>query len=523
MEKRTLLAVVLALLVFIFYPYYLKRFYPPKPQTQIAKEEVKVLSEPKKEEPVITSLPNDSEEEETIKTSLMEITFSSYEATIKNIKFLEYLDKNGKPIELSGLVPVSQRPMATSLPQNTVSYKMSKDGNSLVCTTATDNLKITKIYSVSPDSYTITANLKIENVSSKEITFPNYTVSIGTIFPGEEAQAEMYTSTTNLIDGKPVQTKLGKSGFRTAKPGKIFWGAVKNKYFTIVLKPQTPAVMATISDYELEKKRGICEQFSMPALAIQPHGIAEESFFIYAGPKKYEILKSLGSNIDQIMDLGMFAPISKGTLFLLNFFYKYIKNYGIAIILLTILVRIILYPLTLKSYKSMREMHKLQPHIQELQKKYKDDPKRMQKEMMLLYKEHKVNPFSGCLPMLLQMPILIALFTTLRSAIELRGAPFMLWIKDLSEPDTLLRLPNGLPINILPILVTGAMFLQQKMTSMPATSEQQAQQQKMMTFIMPIFMGFIFYNFPSGLNLYFGLSTILGVFDQYRIEKAKTA
>jgi YidC/Oxa1 family membrane protein insertase len=517
------MAFVLAFLVIVLYPYYLKKFYPAKQQPQIVKEEIKILAEAKQEAPVITSSPDTPEEEAVIKTSLIEVTFSNYEATIKNIKFLEYLDKHGKPIEISSIVPVSHRPMATNLPQNTVSYNLSKDENTLTCTTTTDTLKITKIYSVDPDSYIINANLKIENISNKAITFPSYTVCTGTIFAGEETQAGMYTSATNLIDGKSVQTKLGKTGFRIAKPGKIFWAAIKNKYFTLILKPQTPASMVTISDYEVEKKRGIWEQISMPELTIQPHGIAEESFFIYAGPKKYGILKSLGSDMDQIMDFGMFSPISKATLYILNLFYKLIPNYGIAIILLTILVKVILYPLTLKSYKSMRAMHKLQPHIQELQKKYKDDPKRMQKEMMLLYKEHKVNPFSGCLPMLLQMPILIALFTTLRSAIELRGAPFMLWIKDLSEPDTLLRLPNGLPINILPILVTGAMFLQQKMTTMPATSEQQMQQQKIMTMIMPIFMGFIFYNFPSGLNLYFGLSTILGVYDQYRIEKAKTA
>ena len=157
--------------------------------------------------------------------------------------------------------------------------------------------------------------------------------------------------------------------------------------------------------------------------------------------------------------------------------------------------------------------------MQELQKKYKGDPKRIQKETMLLYKEHKVNPFGGCLPMLLQMPILIALFTTLRSAIELRNAPFMLWIKDLSEPDMLFRLSNGFSINILPLLMTATFFIQQKITAAPAASAQQQQQQKLMATIMPLFMGFIFYNMPSGLVLYFTLSTLFGIWDQYRIQK----
>lgn len=531
MDRRTIIAFALALLVIIFYPYYLKKVVPPKSPEQsqkqfevLPKEEPKALTEAKQELPVMTAAPTTPEEFVTINNSFVEITFSNYEATIKNIKFLKYPDKQGKPIELVCPALTENRPLATNLPQNTAAYTLLKEDNKLTCTSVSADLKITKIYTIKPDSYDIDVNLLLENTGKNTINLPNYNISAGTILPVEETekkQAAMYLGGITLMDGKPARTKFGKPGFRTINTGKVFWSGIKNKYFAIILKPKTPGISSIVSEYQKNGEKGIWAQITMPQISINPGGKAEESFTMYAGPKKYEILKSLGADMDEIMDFGMFAPISKATLFVLNLFYKLIPNYGIAIILLTILVRFILYPFTMKSYKSMREMHKLQPHIQELQKKYKDDPKRMQKEMMLLYKEHKVNPFSGCFIMILQMPVLIALFTTLRSAIELRGAPFILWIKDLSEPDAIFRLPNGFPINVLPILLVAAFFFQQKMTAMPAMTDQQRQQQKMMTAIMPLFMGFIFYSFPSGLNLYFGLSTLLGIMDQRRIEKAK--
>ena len=332
----------------------------------------------------------------------------------------------------------------------------------------------------------------------------------------------MYLSSKQFIDGRLINNRLGRPPFKKVHSGRVSWSAVKNKYFVLILKPQSIGTIATVKDYTLEEgTRGISSQITMPQIVIPAGEKHSENFLLYAGPKKYEILKNLGTEMDGVMDFGKLAPISKITLSILNFFYGIVHNYGFAIILLTILIRFLLYPLTLKSYKSMREMRKIQPHMEELRKKYKDDPKRLQKEMMLLYKEHKVNPFGGCLPMLLQMPVLIALFTSLRSAIELRGAPFILWIKDLSEPDTLFRPPNGFPINILPLFMVATFFIQQKMTSVPATTEQQQQQQKMMATIMPIFMGFIFYKMPSGLVLYFSLSTLIGIVDQYRIQKKK--
>jgi YidC/Oxa1 family membrane protein insertase len=224
------------------------------------------------------------------------------------------------------------------------------------------------------------------------------------------------------------------------------------------------------------------------------------------------------------MSFGGFTFIAVPLLKVLKFSYKMIPNYGVAIIVLTVLIKIILYPLDQKSYRSMKEMQKLQPLVAELRKKHKDDPRQAQIEQMKLFKEHKVNPLGGCLPMLLQMPVLIAMFSMIRTAIELRKAPFILWIKDLSAPDAVLNWGVQIPIlgntlNILPLLLVATFMLQTKISKAGTPSAQQDPQQKVMGHFMTVFFGIIFYNMPSGLNLYFAVSTVLRAIQQYFVQK----
>jgi len=186
-------------------------------------------------------------------------------------------------------------------------------------------------------------------------------------------------------------------------------------------------------------------------------------------------------------------------------------------VLLTIGLQIIVMPLTLKSFQASIAMKKLQPHIKELQTKYKGDAQRLNAEMMNLYKTQKVNPLGGCLPMILQLPIFWALFTTLRNAYELRGAPWLLWVTDLSAPDTLMKIA-GLPINILPLIMGVGMFVQQKMMGVSTDPAQE----KMM-YLMPVIFTFIFWNFPSGLVLYWLINNILSLAEQYYLLKKDTA
>ncbi len=252
------------------------------------------------------------------------------------------------------------------------------------------------------------------------------------------------------------------------------------------------------------------------AKTLEPGESLAHSFAYYAGPKKYSILKQLGLHQEEVMDFGWWKPVCKFLLSVLNITYAYIPNYGIAIILLTILIRIIFWPLTHKSTESMKKMQGLQPLMAEIRAKYKDNPKKMQEETMGLYRKHKVNPMSGCLPMLIQIPVFVALFVVLRSAIELRFASF-LWIRDLSEPERILAGILPIPLNILPILMAVTMAWQQRLT--PTTDPNQ---QKMMLFFMPVMMLIMFYNMPSALVLYWTTNQCIMI-AQMLIQKKKVA
>ena len=309
--------------------------------------------------------------------------------------------------------------------------------------------------------------------------------------------------------------------------GKIVdWVAAKNKFFTQILSLKEPiATMAVLVNRDPSVK-GILPQEIAAVLAFQPTVIEAGNeltmdYTYYIGPKQYSTLKAAGNNMEGVMEfetIGAFSwmnwlmePARKALLWSLNVLHNAFHNYGVAIILLTLIIRILFWPLTHKSTESMRRMQELQPQIKAIQEKYKKDPQRMQQETMKFYKENKVNPMGGCLPMFVQIPVFIALYTVLRNAIELRYAGF-LWISDLSAPENLLmgKVPFVSALNILPIVMSLSMIWQQKMTSpsTAATPEQQ-QQQKMMMFMMPIMMLFFFYSMPSGLVLYWTTSNLL--------------
>ena len=229
----------------------------------------------------------------------------------------------------------------------------------------------------------------------------------------------------------------------------------------------------------------------------------------YVGPKKYSILKTLPKSQDAVMEFGFWTWLSKFLLIVLNGIYKFIPNYGLAIILLTLGLRGAFWPITRKSTESMKKMQTLSPLITEIKEKYKNDPKRVNEETMRLYKEHKINPMGGCLPMLIQIPVFIAFFIVLRSAIELRFAGF-LWIKDLSEPERLFSDVLPFALNLLPIIMAVTMVIHQKMT--PTSAE--PSQQKMMLIFMPAMMLFICYNFPAALTLYWTANQLVAIVAQ---------
>ena len=247
---------------------------------------------------------------------------------------------------------------------------------------------------------------------------------------------------------------------------------------------------------------------------------------LFLGPLEYDRIVSVGKNLDEVMNFGWFfiRPISKGVLWLLKNIHIYIPNYGVVLIIFSILVKVAVYPLTKKSYQSTQAMQALQPEISSMREKYKNNPQKLNQATMKLYKKRGVNPLGGCLPMLLQMPLLFALFTVFRSTIELRGEPFIFWISDLSSPDIIFNLPFNIPIYgnyvcALPMLMAGSMFIQQKMMSGGAV---QQQQQKLMQYFMMVFFFLIFNSFPSGLNLYYTLFNVLSILQQkYLVSPSK--
>ena len=319
-------------------------------------------------------------------------------------------------------------------------------------------------------------------------------------------------------------------------PRPVGWVATKNKFFVQILTPETPAAALDLSVRRAGAgKKNVPAEASI-ALQFNSEQIAGNETLtrtarVYIGPKDYSFLKTQQMEQVEVMEFKstgfwkfmnpVMYPIKTGLLWGLNALEKIVRNYGVAIMLLTIIVRCIFWPITHKGTESMRKMQALQPQMKEIQAKFKDNPQRMQQETMKFYKENKVNPMGGCLPMLVQIPVFIALFVVLRSAIELRFSKF-LWIRDLSEPENLFAGMFTIPIvgwnslNILPILMSATMVWQQKLT--PAAGD--PQQQKMMAIMMPIMMLFFFYTMPSGLVLYWTTSNLIMII-QMLIKKPK--
>ena len=296
-------------------------------------------------------------------------------------------------------------------------------------------------------------------------------------------------------------------------PGQQTWIAVKNRFFVTALA----ACSEPITGFSAQVRRDMASANYRPdgitVIAGFKPGAAKRTVTFFVGPKKQSLLWDLGMR--DVMEFGMWRWLCYPLVWVLNLFNGWIPNFGVAIILLTILVRLVFWPLTHKSTVGMKKMQELQPKMKEIQSKFKDNPQRLQQETWAMYREAKVNPMSSCLPMLIQIPVFIALFNVLRSAVELRYAPF-LWIADLSEPEALFAswFPFG-GLNILPILMALSTGLQSAFT--PSTGDKN--QQRMMMIFMPAMMLVMFYSFPSALSLYWFLSNLFSIVQMWLIRR----
>jgi YidC/Oxa1 family membrane protein insertase len=509
MEKRLVLAIALSLLVLLSWSALV-----PKPQLIENKEVVTNKSQvalPSQEPSlaVISAVaisPTENVIKDTVKFTQdgREIIFDPARGSIVNVVFKDGVE-HSLALKIGFLTDSN-----FSFQQHTV----NKDGISFIY--EDQNKRIIKTFNIPKDSYVIGLDIQMYNLSSLPLVF-NPQLVLGRLDLSAQNKQARFQDAFLGTKEKTIHLSVGKD-FNS--PDVKFIG-LRDQYFCTIVEPAIMANRAYIKRLTpQESEVGLL----MGEVTLKPGAQIGHSFRIYLGPQDLKTINNANPEWSSIIYFGTFDFIAQLLLQLLGFFYSLVHNWGLAIIILSVSVYLLLFPLSMKQMRSMKEMQILQPKIEALRKELKDNPQKLNKEIMELYKEHKVNPLGGCLPLLLQMPIFFALYQALIRSVSLRGAHF-LWIKDLSSPDKAFIFKNSIPffgnqVNILPILMAIGMFVQQKISMAKATGEA-AQQQQMMSIIMPIMFGVIFYQMPSGLVLYWFMNSLLMLCYQFRVNIQK--
>lgn len=575
MDKRTTSAFILIGLILVVWLYFNTPTPPPQTQKKtdstivhkdsVAKKEQLKVIEPKtsvQEETPFGSKPQ-KEKVITIETDLAKIELTTKGARIRKYYLKKYgtwyhnevkdtsnfydkhvqlvNSKNGGDFNIifvtkeGKLVNTSQLDFNSSL-QNYYYKISSNDSLSVSFTFSADNGKsIKKNFIFYGNDYASNVDIELENMADV-ISSYRYDVvwSNGVNFVEKNSVDEATSSSASAFAGDEQvvidATTLGEKLTKDLN-GKVEWVAVRNKYFAVIIAPNNPIEDggAYFEGTHIQNQHGVRELYSASLkVPFNNQKYQKDSFKLYIGPIDYDILKEHGRNFRALVDFGSFfglkfiiRPISEFILLpLLKFLHSFVPNYGLVIILISIIIKFALHPLTRQSLKSMKKMQLLQPKITEIKERLKDDPKKVQKETMKLYSTYGINPMGGCLPMLLQMPILIALWSLFNMAIDIRQQPFILWINNLSAPDVIYRLPFKVPlfgvdvISGLALLLGATMFIQQKMSVKDPS-------QKMLVYMMPIMFTLIFMSLPSGLNLYYFMFNLLSIGQQYYVNHRK--
>jgi YidC/Oxa1 family membrane protein insertase len=510
MDNKTLLAIILSIAVIIGY-----QFLFPPPQQPVVKPPQPVV-EKKTEAPGQATIPvtpattSAAEKDITVENNLYSAVLSSKGGTIKSWAIKAYKDKKGQDVILlkkPGVLPAVGIGTNDSFDLAEVNFSISgtdlkldsnKNSGTVVFEYSHEGVSIRRTYTFYAGTYKV-------DISDEVTGLPEYWITLGSDFGLYEGAA---SSGTQIGPALLTGTDLKELDPKKLREPNIFkenlkWIAQEDKYFFAALVPVTPVEEAKAWTYK-----------DSPVIALKSKG-GVNKFVLYAGPKEQKGLEKLNIGLEHIINYGFFSIIARPLFWVLILFYGFFGNYGWSIILLTIVTRLPFIPLLNKGQKSMRKLQEIQPKMAEIREKYKKDPQKMQQEMTGLYKKHKVNPVGGCLPMLLQIPVFFALYKVLLVSIELRGAPFMLWITDLSAPDALFGHIAGFSLGgPLPYLMGITMVLQQKMT--PSTMD--PKQAKLMM-LMPVVFTFMFLNFASGLVLYWLVNNILGIIQQFFVNK----
>ncbi|TAN63306.1 membrane protein insertase YidC [bacterium] len=531
MEKRVIIAVVLSIAVILLYPYALKKFYPAKelPAQNEQKAEIAQATAPQAEKtpttsvkPINNAVPQTKQTAKTVKEELTIVETPLYKAIFTNAgagikkweikKYKETQATDSKSIAISAVTgaEASFKTLLSSKNQaEDIIFQPSKSAiiitkgqtAELVYTATNNGMAIEKHYTFKPDSYTVGVETRVKNITNAPVTS-----ELSTVLSASLATAGV--DSANYHSGPIIQTKEKLLRQESKEPqisgnGKLKWLGLENKYFieAYIPKKDTDINWSSEIPFADAARAKVREQ-----LTLGPNETASVAFDAFMGPKEYDLLISLKTGLEESIEFGWFSFLAKPLLVVLNFFQRYLNNYGIAIVLITVIIKVIFYPLSTYSMKSMKEMQKIQPQMAALKEKYKNDKEKQNREMMDLYKRHKINPLSGCLPMVLQIPVFIALYEVLYVAIELRHTPLFLWITDLSAKD---------PYYVTPVIMGVTMFIQQKMT--PTTID--PTQAKMML-LMPVIFTFMFLSFPSGLVIYWLINNVLSIAQQYYIQRS---
>ncbi len=547
MEKRTLMAFVLSFLVLVGWSYLFSpdrdrpKTPPQQEQQPVSGESTPPRIESPEQRPTLAPVQEPVLQVERklveVDTPLYNVVMSTQGPTFTSFKLKNYRrtsEADSPLIELVTLKPEESlplqigyspegsersRPLACEVDQDRLVINQHGSPKELVFRSIS-NEGIESVYTFQffPDRYSIKLHVQTRNLTSNPVN-GSFTAKLRYLPPETDKGYYSFRGLAVLANGKLEELKIKKAGDEEKIEGKIDWLAYENEYFLSAIVPETESNALFTGTKHLS---GVLEGVHSPEpLSIQPDAAVSTQYALFYGPRDMGVLKAEGRELEKAVDFGWTDFIAKPLLYVLRFFEKFLHNYGLAIIVLTILVKILFWPLTHKSYKSMGEMKKLQPRLMKLKEKYKNDRQAMNREMMTLYRTYKINPMSGCLPMIIQLPVFFALFRVLGSAIELRHAPFFLWIDDLSAPDRLFSFPFSVPlmsppygIPVLTLLMGASMFLQQKMTPAPGDPAQA----KMMMFL-PLIFTFFFINFPSGLVLYWLVNNLISIGQQYHIMK----
>ena len=483
--------------------------------------------------PAVTNDPQGvlSEKATTIETEKVSATFSNVGGVPTHWalrKYLHRVDGADTPIDIVGesVNAMTTAPLQVDFQSANFSwpamprYQLTQsDKNTVVFTWRSKELEVIKTFSLDPEGYGAQVMLSVKNLTNKSLTatpvwhwqreIPETSPKRG-LFGFLKGPPDQWHP-VYLLNGKVVRqaritTTAQGSTKGEAEQNKVYWAGAESRYFLAALVPQDEEDRQLQWGVNLkEGERNFYTALETQPIVVPAGGTWKYPMTLYAGPKEIDGLKKVGFRLDEAIDYGWFGLFAIPILHLLKFFYQILHNYGVAIILLTVLIKLLLYPINKKSMASMKAMQTLQPKLKELREKYANDKERINVETMNLFKLHKVNPMGGCLPMLAQFPIYIALYKVLWNAVELYQAPFFSFYHDLAAPD---------PYLVSPILLGIAMVLQQKLT--PQTSIDPAQQKMMMMPLM--FAGFMIF-LPAGLTIYILVNTAMTIAQQWMSNK----